>query len=263
MNMKLSYRDKVIFVVIIVLIILAGGFFLFIRPKFKEIENAKYTLETKQQEKADVEAKIQTLDQIVADLKSAAEDIGEKQGIFLDEQHPYLNETYIREMLAKDNLKVNSIDTSYTTASDIIRYNIEKRNLLAYNNKMSADLYNELPQEIYDLYNGVPPETFDSVTIGVTTVTVAVEGGNKDVETIIDRIAADEKTIVLNTIGTEDETENNSGGTNAGLGEGLTASSEKAGEVTATITMYSIYPLNVEKVLQESTEIKPIEQPAA
>lgn len=255
MNMKLSYRDKVIFIVVIVLIILAAGFFLLVQPKFKDIEDAKYRLETKQQEKASIEAKVQTLDQIIADLKAAAEEIGEKQQIFLEEQDPYLNETHIREALsaAPKPLNVRAMNTTYATAGDIFRYYVGKKNILAYDNKISADLYGELPQEIYDLYNDAPEKTFASTVIGITTVTATFEGGVEEAKTAIDKIADEEKTIILNTVSTEEVAEDNTAN-----GENV-----EVPTVEVTITMYSIFPLNVEQVLQESGEIEPIEQPAA
>lgn len=251
MNMKLSYRDKVIFIVVIVIIILVAGFFLFVQPKFQEVESAKYNLESKQQERVDVEAKIATLPDIIDNIKAVADEIGEKQEIFLPEQDPYLNETYIREALTAERLDVKSMNTTYTTAGAINRYTVSPKNILAYDNKMSADLYNELPQEVYDLYNNVAPEVFPSTIIGITTVEVTFDGGTNPVEQAnkaIDRIAEDEKTIILNTISTETPEVASSEGGDAEIPS-----------VTANITMYSIYPLNVEQVKQESTDIQPIE----
>lgn len=251
MNMKLSYRDKVIFIVVIVIIILVGGFFLFIQKKFQDVETAKYNLETKQQEKVDIETKIATLDSIIEEIKTTADEIGEKQGIFLTEQDPYLNETYIREALTAERLDVKTMNTTYTIAGDINRYTVYPENILAYDNKISADLYNELPQEVYDEYNDVSPATFPSTVIGITTVSVSFDGGIDPIASAnkaIDRIANDEKTIILNTISTE---------TGEDSGAGSEGGDES--EVMATITMYSIFPLNVEQVKQESAEIKPIE----
>ena len=68
--MKLSYRDKVIFVAAIVIIIIIAGIFLFIKPKFEEMNYAKAALQAKETEQAGVEAKINTLPDIVADRKS-------------------------------------------------------------------------------------------------------------------------------------------------------------------------------------------------
>ena len=248
MNMKLSYRDKVIFIIVIVLIILVAGFFLFIQPKFQDVETAKYNLENKKQERVDIETKIATLPTIIDDIKAAADEIGEKQDIFLEEQDPYLNETYIREALQEERLDITTMNTTYTIAGDINRYTVTPANLLAYDNKMSADLYNELPQEIYDLYNDVAPETFPSTVIGITTVTVTMDGGTDPIDAAykaIDKIAGDEKTIILNTI-------------SAGSEKDSSSEESASSEVEATITMYSIFPLNVEQVKQESAEIKPI-----
>lgn len=247
MNMKLSYRDKVIFIVVIVIIILVAGFFLFIQPKFQEVESAKYNLEAKKQERVDIEAKIATLPTIIDDIKAAADEIGEKQGIFMEEQDPYLNETYIREAFAAERLDVRSMDTTYTTAGAINRYTVRPAHILAYENKISADLYNELPQEVYDAYNNVAPESYPNTIIGITTVNVTFDGGTNPVENAskaIDKIANDEKTIILNTISTDSS---------------VPTDEEIVSEVSATITMYSIFPLNVEQVKQESADVKPIE----
>lgn len=246
MNMKLSYRDKVIFVVVLIIIILVAGFFLFIQPKFEEIEKAKYNLETKQQEKVEIENKVATLPTIIENIKAAADEIGEKQGIFMEEQDPYLNETYIREALTAEGLDVKAMKTTYATAGPINWYAVNPKNILAYDNKISADLYNELPQEVYDQYNKVAPEVFANTIIGVTTVEATVNGATDPIgnaKKILDKIAKDEKTIILNTI-------------EAGEDEKKGDSTDEP-EVTAYVTIYSIFPLNVEQVKQESAEIKP------
>ena len=58
----------------------------------------------------------------------------------------------------------------------------------------------------------------------------------------MNRIAEDEKAIILNSVNAE-----------------LEVSDQIKYEATASLTMYSIFPLNVEKVLEETDEIKPIE----
>lgn len=246
MNMKLSYRDKVIFIVVIILIILVAGFFLFIKPKFEDIEKAKYNLEQTKQQKVDIETKIATLPTIIENIKAVADEIGEKQEIFMAEQDPYLNEIYIREALTAERLEIREMNTTYAEAGPIDRYVVGAKNILAYDNKMSADLYNELPQEVYDLYENVPPESFPNTIIGITSVEATFAGGTDPIESAkkaIDRIAKDEKTIILNTVSSA--TENTNG--------------DEDPVVTVDVTIYSIFPLNVEQVKQETADIKPIE----
>lgn len=247
MNLKLSYRDKVIFIVVMVILVLVAGFFIFIKPKFEQVEIAKANLAAKQQEEADTKAKIGSLTGIIDSMKEIAEEIGEKQEIFLEEAHPYVNEAYIRDALSSLNLDITAMNTSYTTASAINRYTVAKQNYLAYDNKMNADLYNELPQEVYDLYNNVPPQSYPNTIIGVTNVSFSFDLGTNSLDKVYDvmnRLSEDEKTIVLNSVSAESESDDD----------------EAAASIN--LTMYSIFPMNVEEVLKETDEVKPIE-PAA
>ncbi|MBQ8787733.1 MAG: hypothetical protein IJZ61_08890 [Oscillospiraceae bacterium] len=245
MSLKLSYRDKVIFIVVMIILVLVAGFFLFIKPKFEAVDSAKYTLEAKQTEKANIDAKIQTLPTIIESLKESAKTIEEKQKLFLDEGHPYVNETYIREILNDLDIEVVSMTTEYTKASDIKGYIVNNKNILAYKNKMDADLYNELPQEVYDQWNGVAKAGYPVANIGVTTMNVTFKSDIElnDAFDFIDRMAEDEKAVIINTVGSGAEATEGATNTN----------------ISATITMYSIFPLNVEKVLEETDEVKPLE----
>ncbi|MBO5195847.1 MAG: hypothetical protein J6A05_09865 [Oscillospiraceae bacterium] len=250
MSLKLSYRDKVIFIVVMVILVLVGGFFLLIKPKFQDVERAQRNLETKQQEKMDIDAKISTLPGLIQSMKDAATSIKEKQEIFLPEGMPYENENYVREFLNELNIEINSMSTNYTTAGGISRYVVNNNFIFTYDNKMNADIYKELPEEVYNKYNGVKREAYPAATIGVTNMTVTFSSpvNSQDVYEVIDRIADDEKTIILNTVSTEV----------------VTAGESEKVESSVNLTLYSIYPLNVEKVLEETDEVKPLEtQPAA
>lgn len=252
MSLKLSYRDKVIFIVVMIILVLVAGFFLFIKPKFEAVEQAKNILAEKEQEQAEIDETINTLPDIIETLKNTAKEIDELQEIFLEEGHPYVNETYIREIFNELDIEILEMNTEYTAADELSKYIVTPKHILAYENKMNADLYNELPQEVYDKYNKVKKDKGKEAIIGVTYMIVKF---NSDLElndtyAAIDRLAEDEKTIILNTIGTEDIS---------------VETSEPVYEMEATLTMYSVFPLNVEKVLEETAEIKPIEaaEPAA
>ena len=77
--MKLSYRDKVIFICAIVFLVLIAGFFLFIKPKYEEMVSAKTYLTSKEAEKAEIEGKINTLTTLVEQVKATAEAVEEQQ----------------------------------------------------------------------------------------------------------------------------------------------------------------------------------------
>ncbi len=237
--MKLSYRDKIIFIVVIVIVILIAGFFLLIRPKFQEIDTAKANYEAKKQEQEEIDAKISTLPQLIENIKSVAKEIGEEQELFMTEQDPYLNEIYVREALESTGVEYKSISTTYATAGPITRYTVTPANLLAYDTKMNTDLYHELPQEVYDLYLETAPAGYPEATIGITSMELTFYG-DKDLEdayNVIDKLSQDEKTVILNSISSGDDTAETEGETRT--------------EFTCVITVYSVYPLNVDKVMEE------------
>lgn len=236
--MKLSYRDKVIFVAAIVIVIIVAGIFLFIKPKFNEMNKAKLALEKKQTEQQDVNAKIDSLADIVAQLKSTAQDVEAIQDGFMIEQDPYLNEQYVRDILG-NNVTTLSMDTRYTEVGNLTQYVVNPKNVVAYDLLMSGDIYNELPQEVYDVYNKNANRQGGRCTIGVTNMTVIYRDrvDYSGIYKFIDAVKDSGKTIIVTTF-TKGEDE------------------ESATETDSTIQlrMYSIYPLNVEKVMEESDQ---------
>lgn len=236
--MKLSYRDKVIFVAAIVIVIIIVGIFVFIKPKFEEMNYAKRALEQKQSEQADVEAKINTLPDIVATLKSTAQDVGELQEHFMEEQDPYLNEQYVREILGS-NVTTLGMSTQYTSADDLEQYVVNAQNVAACDLFINSDLYNELPQEVYDAYNKANKRTGGSCIIGVTTMNVSYRDRTdySGLYKFIDAVKDDGKTIII---------------TGFSKGEDETGATEV--ESSVNLKLYSIYYLDTDKVMEESDQ---------
>ncbi len=236
--MKLSYRDKVIFVAAIVIIIVVAGIFLFIKPKFESMNYAKLALDAKKSEEADVKAKIDTLPDIIASLKTVAQDVGEVQEYFLETQDPYLNEQYVREILG-NNVTTLSMNTQYTEADDLEEYVVNPANVVSYDLRMNSDLYNELPQEVYDNYNKVGKRKGSSIVIGVTTMTVGYRDkvDYSGIYKFIDAVKAAGKTVIVTEFARgEDET------------------NQTQLESSINLKLYSISYLNVDKVMEESDE---------
>ena len=236
--MKLSYRDKVIFVAAIVIVILVVGIFLVIKPKFEAMNAAKLALENKQAEQANVEAKINTLPDIVASLKSTAQEVEAVQGNFMIEQDPYLNEQYVREILG-NNVQTLSMETQYTSADDLTEYVVNPENVTVCDIFINSDIYKELPQEVYDAYNNAGRKVGGSCIIGVTTMNIGYRDklDQAGIYKFIDAVKDDGKTIIVTNF--------SQSGANGDKTEI---------ENSLELIIYSIYPLNVEKVMEESDE---------
>lgn len=236
--MRLSYRDKVIFVAAIVIIIVVAGIFLFIKPKFESMNYAKLALDAKKSEEADVKAKIDTLSDIIASLKTTAQDVGEVQEYFLETQDPYLNEQYVREILG-NNVTTLSMNTQYTEADDLEEYVVNPANVVSYDLRMNSDLYNELPQEVYDNYNKVGKREGSSIVIGVTSMSVGYRDkvDYSGIYKFIDAVKDAGKTVIVTEFAKGEDEKN------------VTQL-----ESSINLKLYSISYLNVDKVMEESDE---------
>lgn len=249
--MKLSYRDKVIFICAIVAIILVAGFFLFIKPKYDEMTIAKSYLTDKEAEKAEIESKINTLPDIVNQMKEVAKSIEEDQERFVDFQDPYLNERVLREYLEGIDVDVMSINTSFVTDFDVEKYFIKRENINPYDLLIQGDLYNELPQEVIDEYNDLMQSPDEVINLGVTTIEINLRDSNLDIENTVK---------VLDAISAEDQTVNVATFIKA-YPENFAADPEDMADVVAvettfTIEMYHLFPLNIEKVLEEKDQVE-------
>ena len=81
--MKLSQRDKVIFLAVIAFLTILLGGVLFVKPKYQEMKSTEVTLEEKRNEKAATEDKIGTLESKKEELKKAVKDVEELQEMFI------------------------------------------------------------------------------------------------------------------------------------------------------------------------------------
>ncbi len=239
MNMKLTRRDKAIILVLIVLLITVGGTFLLLKPKYGEMQASNDRLVAKEAEKADVEAKIATIDELKKTLETRVDEIEELQKAFIDESETAETQkisTYLRELLAPSEIEITGVTLENLSEQKLAEYHYDKF-ALAYPLKINGDIANELPEEVYNAYNKTYPPAGPDVGIASTVVTVKYKCDLEfeQLYEAIQIIADHEKNIYLETC-------------SAGLveGEGDEDPTEAEGELT--ITVYELYPMDPDAV---------------
>ncbi|MCR5168175.1 MAG: hypothetical protein K6C13_13320 [Oscillospiraceae bacterium] len=215
MNMKLSYRDKVIFLVVVVIIVLGVGFAFFVRKAIQQTQDVNASLAIKQQEWDEVQAKIATLPDLKQELKKTVEEVDTLQKPYLDEQESYEADKYIYDILSKVDgfVSMKSMELTGEKEGNLAPY-FYVRNSVAYDIKMSADLSGDsLPQEVYDKYLHAEVQGDPAVIVAVEEVHLVVNITDADPESnmnaffaMMDAISKHDKTLYLRTIGqAEDE----------------------------------------------------------
>ncbi|MGN1100672.1 MAG: hypothetical protein ACI4RG_00660, partial [Huintestinicola sp.] len=203
MSMKLSYRDKIILIVISVLVVLGVGIFCFAKPKYEDLQVSKQRLASKEDEKAQVEAKMGTLEGLKEQLENSIEEVVEKQEKFLSEKEygdTYQISKYLMELFANVNdFEITSVTMDPLTNTSLEAYFYNK-NAVAYPMKVNGDIANKLPPEVGYAYNGSYPDSPISVQVGGTVATVAYEcDSSEDLLDAVQLVADNDKNLYLLT----------------------------------------------------------------
>lgn len=221
MSMKLSYRDKVIFMAVVVIAILLFGFFIFIKAKIQESEDIKDSLTAKEAERDELDARIDTLTSLKTQLDDSIKEVDNLQKDFLEEQETFQADQYLYELLTESGAAFSSMQLTSEVEGELSPY-FYIRNSVAYDLKINADISGDsLPQEVYDKYYMTNPVPDEPVVVAVDEVEISMvvaldEDGFPDWEPIyqvFDLVSNHDKTIYLKAFGsgepyTGDETLN-------------------------------------------------------
>jgi len=240
MSMKLSYRDKVIIIVLSVIVVLLVGIFCFAKPKYESLQVSKDRLAAKEQERADVEAKMGTLEGLKKRLEEDVKAVEEDQKQFLSEEEygeTYQISKYLMEKLSPvSGFEITGVTMDALASTELEAYFYNK-NACAYPMKVNADIAGELPPEVGYAYNDTWPAPPASVQVGGTVATVSYRcDDSAELLDSIQLIADNDKNIYLLTF-------------SGSYIEDPDADPEMpkfAGDMT--IAIYEIYPLDPEDV---------------
>ena len=185
MSMKLSYRDKVIIIVLAVLVVLGVGIFTFIKPKFADLQASEDRLTAKEAERDDVQSKMETQKQFMSER-----DYGET----------YQISKYLMDKLHPAGIEITGISLDRLTSTQLEAYTYNKY-AVAYPMKINADIAGKLPPEVGYAYEGGYPAAPASVAVGGTVVTVSYTCTNNDgVFDAIQSVADNEENIYLQSV---------------------------------------------------------------
>ena len=115
---KLSYRDRIIILIVLIIMILVIGFMLLIKPKFKDISAAEDSLNNAQSQWNEIENKINQVDTIKERVQKKYNESVELGNLFVDLKRAYTHEKFIQEYFNKNGVYINT-NASYSDPSVI------------------------------------------------------------------------------------------------------------------------------------------------
>lgn len=176
--MKISYRDKILLIILVVLITGFLGYIFLIKPKMEDIESNKSKYSAAEEKQEEVNQKIKRLKVVnnqIIEYEAKSENITSR---FLSHRHDFDTDRFVQEMLNNNQMELSLLNISNIEIVDLKPYKVN------------------IPQLSYPLYDGKPAtyssdinkdSANNSDTSGFTplpaySITVDFEGNQTNVE---------------------------------------------------------------------------------
>ncbi len=239
--MKLTYRDTVILGILLALVILIAGFFLAIKPKNDDIKSNKASLETLEEERAQVETKIAEIPDLKTDITQLYNDTNSLIENFVEFNNIVNSrkiDQYMQHFAEEAEVKIMNLSSAEPT-SGALSYYYFTPSFLAEDMLAQSDLNGARAASKADTLaesEALAARTQETVMQGQYSITV--EGEKDNLWEYMKLLEDQDETIIINSVNF----------TNLAIKEVANSNSsddeeKKLPSAQFVVTLYSVYDL--------------------
>lgn len=237
--MKLNYREKVILGIFLAVVIAIAGFVLLIKPKRQEIKDDKATLETKQTERDEVEAKINQIKPLQDEIDKTYTETTKLTDDFVDYDEIYRTQNFdmfMQHFAEENEVKIMSLNVGSLGEKALKYYYFEKT--IANTALFTSSDLNGDGQANFDAENAEAAALSQRTVENVMGADYAVNvtGKKENIWKFMQALAEQDETILINGVSIADYTF----GADPDSKE---LQGDEESSVTFAITAYSIYEM--------------------
>ncbi|MBR4101878.1 MAG: hypothetical protein IKK51_08400 [Oscillospiraceae bacterium] len=215
MKMEMSYRDKMVLLVVGVIVILVGGFFALIKPKYDDMKanKAAYvkTQETWTGIKREIDA-IPTYKNKITEIYNESKDTAKifintaftsANADYAHDHTAYELDQYIQPAVDASNVEITSMKLDDVSAQKI-EYYYHIPNVLTYSLLEAADVNGNYAKEVAEvLKSGIVLETRETAELQTVDVEMTVNGTKESLMKFLEGIDSDKNAILVNEVAVE------------------------------------------------------------
>lgn len=216
MMREMSYRDKMILVIITAIIILAVGFFGLIRPKYNTLVTDRDTCEATKVEWEGIEEKLNEIPVLQTAIKTEADEAEKVAELFVNEAFQTVNDTfdnlkanyildqYVQPMIDESELEISSF-TIGGISSQNLNYYYYTPNVLTYSLLESADINRNYEKQVSDLLkqsNYLKEKA--TAQVMTNTIDLNVTGTKENLMAFLDKVIEDENAMLVTSVNISD-----------------------------------------------------------
>jgi hypothetical protein len=214
----MSYRDKMIILIISIIIILVAGFFALIRPTYDTLVTDTSTYESTKTEWDGIKQKLDAIPTLKETITTAYNDANKDASIFVNdafgdykdslqtEHVSYLVDKYIQPAVDTSQLVVAEMAIG-TAGSTNMEYYYYTPNVLTYALIEAADINGNYAQKASDaLATSTLIEERQAAELLATNIDLSVAGQRENLMAFLDAIKADKNAILVDKVSISDYT---------------------------------------------------------
>lgn len=208
----MSYRDKMIILVISIIIILVAGFFALIKPKYNKLVSDTATYETTKTEWDGIKQKLDAIPTLKDTITQAYNTAKGDAGIFINgamgdvndtfsiDRVNYVMDQYIQPAIDESNLVTNKME--FGSAGTVkMEYYYYTPNVVTYALLEAADLNGNYAQTVSDeLLSQTVFTERESAEMIAQNIAINVRGNRENLMTFLDKIKSDKNALLVNKV---------------------------------------------------------------
>lgn len=212
MKMEMTYRDKMVLLVVGVIVILVGGFFALIKPKYDAKKENEAAYVKTQETWAGIDREIKAIPTYKTKITEIYEEANDTAKIFINsafttanknysnDKNSYELDQYIQPALDESNVEVTSMELG-PVAAQKIEYYFHTPNVLTYSLLEAADVNNEYAKEAAEvLKSSIVLSTRETADLMTYDVDMTVEGTKESLMKFLEKVDTDNNAILVNTV---------------------------------------------------------------
>lgn len=246
---SMSYRDKMVLIIISIVVVLLAGFFALIKPKYQALVADKAVYESTKADADDVQRKVDEIPTLQSAIKSTYETAKATAAIFVNTAFGDANETlvadkiqyqidqYIQPVIDECNLKVDTFTISEPSATQVDYYYYTP-NAVTYSLLEAADVNGNYSKKIADAMNAdIILSEREIAEVMVSNVQLTAAGKREDLLAFVDKLKEETNAVIITSLKVDDYT----------FSGGLESSTrEEVNPETGEVTVVTVAPTSTD-----------------
>ncbi len=212
MKMEMSYRDKVILIVLLIVLIVVAGIMALIKPQYEDYKAAKAEYEVVLKDWEAVEEKINQIDPLRKDITATYEEANKTAAVFVNSIFDTANKTfssektalevdnYLQPIIDECSLNVKEMGIAPVSA-DVMTYYYYVPDVVTYSLLEAADINGTYAAQIGEsLKASTVLAQREAVEVMSEVVSVTVEGEKENLMLFLEKIDAEPNAVLVKSV---------------------------------------------------------------